>query len=178
MKSSNNKKQIILLVTLGCLAALTIFEILLAKYIEVNNINFKVNNLISIEPGNHYYMDGYKFNSGDLYATNYKIILPIVAALVIMLSLYNIREYMKSTTKPQRVIKYLDVVLFGLCLQQVIAHAIQMLTCGYATNYIFFSDDVWMYDLQDMVTYMQVIIFSMTWPVRIYYLIKTDEIIV
>ena len=61
MKSSNNKKQIIILITLGCLAALTIFEILLAKYIEVNNINFKLNNLISITPYNHYYADGYKY---------------------------------------------------------------------------------------------------------------------
>lgn len=114
-KTSNNKTTLIL-VTLGCLAALTVFEILLAKYIEVNNINLKLNNFISIYPYNHYYMDGYTYYRGDLYATNYKIILPIVAALVIMLSLYNIREYMKSTTKPQRVIKYLDVVLFGLCL--------------------------------------------------------------
>ena len=177
MKSSNNKTTLIL-VTIISLAALTVFEILLAKYIEVNNITLKLNNFISIEPGNHYYTDGYKLNDGDLYATNYKIILPIVAALIITFSIYNIREYMKSTTKPQRVIKYLDAVLFGLCLQQVIAHAIQMLTCGYATNYIFFSGDVWMYDLQDMITYMQVILFSMTWPVRIYYLIKTDELII
>lgn len=112
-KTSNNKTTLIL-VTIISLIALTIFEILLAKYIEVNNITLKLNNFISIEPGNHYYMDGYALNNGDLYATNYKIILPIVAALIITFSLYNIREYMKSTTRPQRVIKYLDVVLFGL----------------------------------------------------------------
>ena len=112
-KTSNNKTTLIL-VTIISLIALTIFEILLAKYIEVNNINFKVNNLISITPYNHYYTDGYKLNSEDMYATNYKIILPIVAAIKAIFNLYNIKEYMKSTTKPQRVIKYLDVVLFGL----------------------------------------------------------------
>ena len=61
MKTSNNKKQIILLATIISLAALTIFEILLAKYIEVNNINLKLNNLISITPYNHYYADGYTY---------------------------------------------------------------------------------------------------------------------
>ena len=177
MKSQRNK-TIILLVTIISLIALTIFEILLAKYIEVNNINLKLNNFISITPYNHYYTDGYKYQSGDLYATNYKIILPIVAAIKAIFNLYNIREYMKSTTKPQRVIKYLDVVLFGLFAQQDMAHTIQMLTCGYATDYILFSNSLWVCDLQDVVTGMQVIIFSMTWPVRIYYLIKTDELIV
>lgn len=114
LKTSSNKKQIIILVTIISLAALTVFEILLAKYIEVNNINLKLNNFISITPYNHYYADGYKFFSGDLYATNYKIILPIVVALVIIFNSYNIKEYLKSTTKPQRAIKYLDVLLFGL----------------------------------------------------------------
>lgn len=177
LKTSNNK-TIILLVTIISLIALTVFEILLAKYIEVNNINLKLNNFISITPYNHYYADGYKYQSGDLYDTNYKIILPIVAAIKAIFNLYNIREYMKSTTKPQRVIKYLDVVLFGLFAQQDIAHAIQMLTCGYATDYILFSNDLWVCDLQDVMTFMQIIIFSMTWPVRIYYLIKTDELII
>ena len=60
MKTSNKKKTLIL-VTLGCLAALIVFEILLAKYIEVNNINLKLNNFISITPYNHYYADGYKY---------------------------------------------------------------------------------------------------------------------
>lgn len=60
MKSLNNKNKL-LIITIISLIALTIFEILLAKYIEVNNINLKLNNFISIEPGNHYYMDGYKY---------------------------------------------------------------------------------------------------------------------
>ena len=61
LKTSNNKKQIILLVTIISLIALTVFEIVLARYIEVNNINLKINNLISITPYNHYYTDGYKY---------------------------------------------------------------------------------------------------------------------
>lgn len=60
LKTSNNKTTLIL-VTIISLIALTIFEILLAKYIEVNNINLKLNNLIYIEPYNHYYADGYKY---------------------------------------------------------------------------------------------------------------------
>lgn len=60
MKTSNNKTTLIL-VTIISLIALTVFEILLAKYIEVNNITLKLNNLISITPYNHYYADGYKY---------------------------------------------------------------------------------------------------------------------
>lgn len=84
MKTSNNKTTLIL-ITLGCLTALTIFEILLARYIDINKPEISIGNLISISIKNHYYTYGYKPITGERYETNQKTeLIPgvIIASLI------------------------------------------------------------------------------------------------
>lgn len=69
MKSLNNKNKL-LIVTIISLIALTIFEILLARYMDINKPEFSIGNLISIYIKKHYYTYGFKLISREKYETN------------------------------------------------------------------------------------------------------------
>lgn len=115
LKISNNKKQIIL-VTIISLIALTIFEILLAKYMDINNPEISIGNLIRIHVRKHYYTYNYKPITGEKYETNQKTELIPGIIIISLIEIYNIIRYKHVKSRGSIIVKYFDTLSIGMLL--------------------------------------------------------------
>lgn len=178
MKSQRNKKQIILLVTIISLIALTVFEILLARYIDLNNPEINIGNLIRIHTIKHYYTYNYKPITGEKYETNQKTGLISSVIIMSLIQIYNIIRYKHVKSRGSIIVKYFDTLSIGMLLQVSIAHHYQMLRYDYVTDYIKFGNQIWIYDIPDLMYYTAILLIIVIPILRIHYSFKEDKLII
>ena len=177
LKTSNNKTTLIL-VTIISLAALTIFEILLARYMDINKPEFSIGNLISIYIKKHYYTYGFKLISREKYKTN--LITEDIPWIIIvsLIEVYNIIRYNSMKLRSYNIIKYLDTLQIGIILQSFIAHTYQLIRYSYVTDYIVFGNQNWVYDMPDLMQNTAALLTIVIAILRIYYSFKEDKLII
>ena len=177
MKSLNNKNKL-LIVTIISLIALTIFEILLARYMDINKPEFSIGNLISIYIKKHYYTYGFKLISREKYETN--LITEDIPWIIIvsLIQIYNIIRYKHVKSRGSIIVKYLDTLSVGMILQSFIAHTYQLLRYDYVTDYITFGNQNWVYDMPDLMQDTAALLIIVIAVLRIHYSFKEDKLII